>query len=781
MNEENSRIYSFEAFQVDPVRRRLMRDGAPVPIHSKTFDLLIALIENRGRIIEKTELMELVWANQIVEDGNLTVKMSALRKTLGERKDEARFIVTVPGRGYRFVADVRQRDARDGAQEDDALVIERHAVTHITVEEEQEVDDQNAASPVIENGASENLPLNLLSDGRQHPRGLPSTVQTQIPTARKTTAKRRIIAAMSVAALTVVLTSIGIGFWLNQREGIENRFPPISFQQAAFKRLTTSGRIAGAAISPDGNYFVFAQRETEGQSLWVRQVAESKSVQIISTDAREYWGLTFTPDGTHIYATVFKPEKADPELWRVPTLGGATERLPTIACGSVTFSPDGKRFAYLLPNSAAGGVRLRVADADGGNDRILALMKYPSYFVFPDKTLAWSPDGEVIAVATKLVDERGDYGTVTGVRVANGEMFPMLTRRFPWVESVAWSGDGSALLITANETAATPMQLWQLSFPGGDAQKISNDLNWYSWASVTADNKKLLAVNGSTASSLWVADYDDARGIGTPKQIANEVVNYGEIGWTADDKIVYRSAATGAFNLWMMDSDGTNPTQLTTEAMPDKGLAVSPDNRYIVFSSYRAGKYNLWRAEKDGANPTQLTDGAGEVYPRITPDSRQIIYQQGTGQTNCTLWRMPIEGGAPEQITKTHTVFPALAPDGKLVAYFYMDAAKQKQNRWRIGVARTADGTLTHTFDLPENISGRVARWTPDGAALIYARSNGETGSLWRQPLDGTPPMQITRFDGEPIENFAWSQDGKRLAFTRSTEISDVTLIENFR
>lgn len=777
MNEENSRIYSFEAFQVDPVRRRLMRDGAPVPIHSKTFDLLIALIENRGRIIEKNELMELVWANQIVEDGNLTVKMSALRKTLGERKDEARFIVTVPGRGYRFVADVRQRDA---VQEDDALVIERHAVTHITVEEEREVDDENAASPVIERRTSGNLPLDQLSDGRQQSRGLPSIVQTQIPSARKKNAKRRVIAALSVAALAVVLASIAIGFWLNQREGIEKRFAPISFQQAAFKRLTTSGRIAGAAISPDGNYFVFAQKELEGQSLWVRQIAESSSVQIMPTGAHEYWGLTFTPDGTHIYATVFKPAKADPELWRVPTLGGAIERLPIIACGGVAFSPDGKRFAYLLPNSAAGGVRLRVADADGGNDRILAEMKYPSYFVFPDKTLAWSPDGEVIAVATKLVDERGDYGTVTGVRVANGEMFPMLTRRFPWVESVSWIGDGKALLITANETAATPLQLFYLAYPGGETQKISNDLNWYSWASVTADGEKLLAVNRTTASSLWVADYEGGE-ISAPKQIAGETVNYGEIGWTPNDKIVYRSAATGAFNLWMMDADGANPVQLTTEAMPDKGLAVSPDNRYIVFSSYRAGKYNLWRADAGGGNLTQLTFGAGEVYPRFMPDSRQVVYQRGTGQTNCTLWRVSIEGGAPEQITKTHTVFPALAPDGKHVAYFYMDAAKQKQSRWRIGVSRTEDGALAYNFDLPENISGRVARWTPDGAALVYARANGETGNLWRQPLDGAPPIQLTRFDKEPITDFAWSRDGKRFAFTRNTAISDVTLVERFR
>jgi DNA-binding winged helix-turn-helix (wHTH) protein/Tol biopolymer transport system component len=771
MNEENSSIYIFESFRIDPVRRRLSRDGQPVPIHSKTFDLLLALIENRGRVIEKSELMEIVWANQIVEEGNLTVKMSALRKTLGERKDEARFIVTVPGKGYRFVADVRQAEAA----EDDGFVIERHAVTHITVEEETETDTEDSASGTSEASANGHLSGQNAVSTMTAVGSLPRTPHA-FP-ASEAKSKIRLRHTVVAAALVAVLAAFGYLFSSSQNS--KNAAVPLGFQQAAFKRLTTSGKIAGAAVSPDGNYFVFAQREAEGQSLWVRQIAESRRIEIIPAGAREYWGLTFTPDGTHIYATVFTPNKAELDLIRVPTLGGAIERLPTLLTGAVSFSPDGKRFAYINPNSPAGVVLLRVANADGSDDKILAEIKYPSYFVSQGKTLAWSPDGAVIACATKLVDERGDYGTVMVVRVHDGSMFSMLERPFPWVESVSWLGQGGGLVITANETAATPMQLWHLAYPGGAVERLSNDLNSYSWASATSDGKRLLAVNRTTLSSLWVASYEGGE-IGTPQQIASEIVNYGEIGWTSEGKIVYRSAASGAFNLWRMDGDGANPGQLTTDAMPDKGLAVSPDNRYIVFSSYRAGKYNLWRAEKDGANPVQLTDGAGEVYPRITPDSRWVIYQQGTGQTKCTIWRLPIEGGAPEQITRTHTVFPALAPDGSHVAYFYMDATQSKR-RWRIGVARTADGALTHSFDLPENISGRVARWTPDGAALVYARSNGETGSLWRQPLDGSPPIQVTRFDGEPIENFAWSQDGKRFAFTRSTSVSDVTLIENFR
>lgn len=589
MNEETGRIYSFDSFQVDPVRRRLSRDGEAVPIHSKTFDLLLALIENRGRVIEKDELMGLVWANQIVEEGNLTVKMSALRKTLGERKDEARFIVTVPGRGYRFVADVRQTDAQD-----DALVIERHAVTHITVEEEIEADVEHPASLASEAHTNGHVSGHTAAPSTTAVQSLPHTSSVSVASEVKSKVRLRYV----VITASLVVVSAAFGYLFNQTRNSKTAIVPPAFQQAVFKRLTTSGKIAAAAISPDGNYFVFAQKEDAGQSLWVRQVAESRSIQIMATEAHEYWGLTFTPDGSHIYATVFTPKKADPELLRVPTLGGAVERLPNVSCSAVTFSPDGKRFAYVVSSTGSGGTLLRVANADGGDDKFLAIIKDPGYFVFPDKTLSWSPDGESIACAVKIVDGTGDYGTVMNVRVADGSLSPLTKRHFPLIESVSWLWDGSGLLMTANETAIAPMQLWHLSRESGEARRLSNDLSSYSWVSVTADGEKLFAVGRTVASSLWVAPFDPEAGddegmTGAPERIADELIDYGEIAWTPAGKIVYRSGASGTLNLWTMDADGTNQTQLTKDAMPDKGLAVSPDNRFVVFSSYRAGNYNL--------------------------------------------------------------------------------------------------------------------------------------------------------------------------------------------
>lgn len=99
-------IYGFSTFQIYPGRRILLNNGQPVHIPAKSFDLLVILIENRGRVIERAELISSLWPDSFVEDMTLTVHVSALRKTLGENPNEHKYIVTVPGRGYSFVADV---------------------------------------------------------------------------------------------------------------------------------------------------------------------------------------------------------------------------------------------------------------------------------------------------------------------------------------------------------------------------------------------------------------------------------------------------------------------------------------------------------------------------------------------------------------------------------------------------------------------------------------------------------------------------------------------------
>jgi len=108
MSRQVKQLYEFGPFCLDPVEHTLFRDGRPIPLRPKVFDLLLVLVENRGHLLDKDQLMSAVWAEQFVEEGNLNKNISMLRQALGESDSGAGFIETVPKRGYRFIADVRE-------------------------------------------------------------------------------------------------------------------------------------------------------------------------------------------------------------------------------------------------------------------------------------------------------------------------------------------------------------------------------------------------------------------------------------------------------------------------------------------------------------------------------------------------------------------------------------------------------------------------------------------------------------------------------------------------
>lgn len=107
MTKQAQHLYEFGPFRIDSAERLLLRDGHPVPLTTKAFDTLLVLVEKRGHLVDKNEMMSAVWPDSFVEEGNLAVTISMIRKALGDEGSERRFIQTVSKCGYRFVADVR--------------------------------------------------------------------------------------------------------------------------------------------------------------------------------------------------------------------------------------------------------------------------------------------------------------------------------------------------------------------------------------------------------------------------------------------------------------------------------------------------------------------------------------------------------------------------------------------------------------------------------------------------------------------------------------------------
>src|SRR6266545_3767286 len=112
------RLYEFGPYRLDIAEQRLLRNGAPVPLTPKAFEMLVALVERSGHLVEKDELMKAVWSDAFVEESNLTNNVYELRKILGQGENGRSYIETVPKRGYRFAAPVQELSL-------DALVVEK--------------------------------------------------------------------------------------------------------------------------------------------------------------------------------------------------------------------------------------------------------------------------------------------------------------------------------------------------------------------------------------------------------------------------------------------------------------------------------------------------------------------------------------------------------------------------------------------------------------------------------------------------------------------------------
>ena len=550
------------------------------------------------------------------------------------------------------------------------------------------------------------------------------------------------------------------------------------FQTMKMARLTNSGKASEAAISPDGKYVVHVVDDGGPQSLWVRQVAPSNSVQINPPAEVHYLGLTFSHDGDSLYYVVREKNNAHGVLYQMPVLGGRVRKLIIGVDSPITLSPNGKQFAFVR-NSYPSPMEetLMIANAEGAGEQELATRRRPDSF--RNSGLAWSPDGKVIACVVRSSDTTNWHQYVVEVHVTDGTEKQISSERWFEIEGIAWLSDGSALLMNIKDQASLSDQIWQLSYPGGELRRITNDLNSYTTLSLTADTKTVVTVQTARISNIWTIKSE--KEASNAKQITfgtGKLDGWLGVCWTPGSMVVYSSNASGSFDIWIMEADGTGQKQLTAGARNNLWPSVSVDGRYIVFVSDRTGSPHIWRMDLDGSNPQQLTIGSGEFNPSCSPDGRWVVYGSA-GSAKRTLWKVSIDGGESVQLTEAYSETPVVSPDGKLIACSYQETSNAP---WKIAVIPFTGGqpanafAVSPTVDLPAYIC-----WTFNGQALTYVDTRDGVSNIWSQSMDGGPPTQLTDFKCNQIVWFSWSLDGKQLAISLGTVTSDVVLISGFR
>ena len=455
----------------------------------------------------------------------------------------------------------KERDERYQTAKDLAIDLKR---LRRQLDVDAEIERSHPSGSVSQRSAGQSLPLKTADTRLITPRtsdGGVTSGTASVEYVFKGIEKHRTIATLVGAVLVILGGVLGYRVYQSLKPVA---LPTTAFQTTKMTRLTASGNVTNGAISPDGKYAVYVEDNKKKQSLWLRQIATGSTAQLVPAAAVSYSGLTFSNDSNYVYYATSVTNEQFSSLYQVPSLGGAAKRIADHVDSAITFSPDGSRFAFLRANPGQGETAILTMNTDGSGERTLAVRKVPDFFWYEGLVrISWSPDGKLVACAAVSSDDQGQYFTVVGVSVEDGSQKVLTARQWPAIYQVSWLSDGSGLLMVAKETEVSPSQLWFLSYPGGEARRITNDLNHYADVSLTANSNTLVTLQSSRNSNIWIAPEGDAQ---RASQITFGTADSSlGLAWSPDGRIFYQSDKTGKSEIWVMNADGSNQQQLTQE------------------------------------------------------------------------------------------------------------------------------------------------------------------------------------------------------------------------
>ncbi len=713
--------YRFGEFEIDESRRLLSRNGEALVLNPKTFDLLVELIRHSGTVVTKDDLLARVWPDQIVEENNLSVHVSTLRKLLGNGNGNGKqFIATVPGKGYSFVAAVERNDD---------IIVEHRTYERITIESE--------------NGSADSRQLLL-------------------PTFRGHSWPKWALAAVVLAAagFTVAI------FWRQYSRA--STFLPSSFSE---RKLTTSGRVNIAILSPDGKMFAYSLWDVkrERSSIHVGQTNGSSDLEIIPLGEQQYEPVAFSNDSQHIYYVEHGPRQSENGiLSKISALGGVSQKILSGINIYPAISPDEKKLAVIRSDSTSKTSTLALVNVDGSGEN--ALVTRPIDSPIRALSLAWSNDGSLIAYGARKEDE--DTNEVFVSDTTTGKTNQLTDSKIGKIFELGWLADGAGLIAITSSVNRAWGSIWHINYPDGAISEVTRDHRQYASAlSLSNDARSVLSVEVNSESNIWTS----------PSDRFSELMQmtYGSLGrqdgWfgldvSQDGSILYTSKYGRFVALWLMNGDGGDVKQLTPVDALDFNPSFSPDGEFIVFDSDRSGNSEIWSVRKDGRDLTRLTVDGNNTKPSFLADGKTIVYRHGDAD-GASLRRISVNGGDAAVLSASGCSNPRTSPNGEFVA-----CGKRIAGQNSIVLISASTGEQLKQFPVPRtfNLDLGGIRWSPDGRFICY---RDWTYGIWRQSVDGGEPQRIEGLPEEKFYQFVWSRDGKKFLLTRGRELRDVVLL----
>lgn len=593
--------------------------------------------------------------------------------------------------------------------------------------------------------------------------------------------KRRSRALMFFAPLAAVVLLAVAGLAFYNWGPAERPLAEAAFMRPQITRINTDGKVNIPAISPDGRYIAYVAGDLGSRSLVVRQVATDSVITVIPPTNLNFSAVSFSPSGDHIYYCETRQDFSVNTLYSVPTLGGTPKKLIEDVDSSVTFSPDGKQFAFIRHVSATSDTHLIVADAASLQPQQLTTARQAGYDFFTSRP-AWSPDGSVIMIASgKRRNGALSEMAIGVVSVAEKTFRPLTSGEFFTAGSFVWFADGSGFVFAGRESETGPVQIWRSSYPHFELHQVTNDFNDYIELGLSADGKTLVTLKGEANSAVWRMSPSTKEMVQLTADGRNPEGTFGLIEMPSR-RLIYSRKEGKEVKLLAADGDGKNPRQIGPEAGAVVGPVVSPDEKYIYFNLQKAQSSRIWRTDIDGRNAVQLSDDGdhGDFNPQLTADGGTVIFQrQITNDDRSRLVKMPAAGGPVTPFysdEKRSAWSPRISPDGSRIAFTTYDIGTYERKIVIAKLNGSEFGGIEREMEF--NLVNQFV-WAPDSKSLTLLSSRSGLPNLWNQPIDGSAPRPMTDLKTGLIFNFAWTADGKNILLARGSVNNDLILIRD--